>query len=46
VLLIMALAYMFSGVLARAAYSRRRHRRGEQTGSLTPPVHNAGHTSE
>ncbi|MGC2163158.1 MAG: CDP-diacylglycerol--serine O-phosphatidyltransferase [Silvibacterium sp.] len=46
VLLLLALAYMFSGVLARAAYSRRRHRRSEQAASLAPPVHNAGHTTE
>lgn len=43
VLLAMALAYMFSGVLARAAYSRRRHGRGEQHDPIAPPVENAGH---
>jgi len=46
VLLLGALAYMFSGVLARAAYSRRRHRRNEQSASLTPPVSSTGHTTE
>jgi CDP-diacylglycerol--serine O-phosphatidyltransferase len=46
VLLLMALAYMFSGVLARAAYSRRRLRRNEQAGSLSPTTHSAGHTTE
>ena len=46
VLLLGALAYMFSGVLARAAYSRRRHRRSEQSASLTPPVSSTGHTTE
>lgn len=45
-LLLMALAYMFSGVLARAAYSRRRLRKKEQTGSLASHVHSAGHTTE
>jgi CDP-diacylglycerol--serine O-phosphatidyltransferase len=43
VLLVLALAYMFSGVLARAAYSRRRHRKSEQQ-AIAPPVQN--HTSE
>ncbi|HET8637290.1 MAG TPA: CDP-diacylglycerol--serine O-phosphatidyltransferase [Acidobacteriaceae bacterium] len=43
VLLVLALAYMFSGVLARAAYSRRRHRKREQQ-AIAPPVQN--HTSE
>ncbi|HTV04019.1 MAG TPA: CDP-diacylglycerol--serine O-phosphatidyltransferase [Acidobacteriaceae bacterium] len=42
VLLLMALAYMFSGVLARAAYSRRRHRRSEQHETAAP---NTGHTT-
>jgi CDP-diacylglycerol--serine O-phosphatidyltransferase len=46
VLLLLALAYLFSGVLARAAYSRRRHRRSEQSAPIVPPVHNAGHTTE
>lgn len=46
VLLLGALAYMFSGVLARAAYSRRRHRRSEQSASLAPPVRSTGHTTE
>ena len=45
VLLIMALAYMFSGVMARAAYSRRRHRKQGQA-ALAPPVHNHEHTIE
>lgn len=46
VLLIVTLAYLFSGVLARAAYSRRRQRRKEQAAALAPPVHNPEHTSE
>jgi CDP-diacylglycerol---serine O-phosphatidyltransferase len=46
VLLLGALAYMFSGVLARAAYSRHRHRRSEQSASLPPPVRSTGHTTE
>lgn len=47
VLLVMALAYMFSGVLARAAYSRRRHHgHAGQHDPITPPVHNAGHSTE
>jgi CDP-diacylglycerol---serine O-phosphatidyltransferase len=50
VLLLMALAYLFSGVLARAAYSRRRLRRRGQS-ALVPPVHDqpghtTGHTTE
>lgn len=45
-LLLMALAYMFSGILARAAYSRRRHRKHEQSASLVPPVHSPGQTTE
>jgi CDP-diacylglycerol--serine O-phosphatidyltransferase len=45
VLLIMALAYLFSGVLARAAYSRRRHRRTEQA-VIAPAVHPNEHTTE
>ena len=45
VLLIMALAYMFSGVMARAAYSRRRHHKQEQI-ALAPSVHNHEHTIE
>jgi CDP-diacylglycerol---serine O-phosphatidyltransferase len=43
VLLVLALAYMFSGVLARAAYARRRHRKSEQA-AIAPPARN--HTSE
>ena len=35
VLLLMALAYMFSGILARLAYSWQRHRRTAQTQPLT-----------
>ena len=46
VLLLGALAYMFSGVLARAAYSRRRLRRSEQSASLAPPARSTGHTTE
>ncbi|MGC1363452.1 MAG: hypothetical protein WA826_19935, partial [Silvibacterium sp.] len=46
VLLLLALAYMFSGVLARAAYSRRRHRRSEQSSAVVPPVHTTEHTTE
>jgi CDP-diacylglycerol---serine O-phosphatidyltransferase len=45
-LLLMALAYMFSGVLARAAYSRRRHRKQEQTASLAPHLHSTSHPTE
>ena len=46
ILLLMALVYMFSGVLARAAYSRRRHRKYEQSASLASHVHSTSHTSE
>ncbi len=45
-LLVLALAYMFSGVLARAAYSRRRHRRSEQSDTIAPHAHTTGHTAE
>jgi len=45
-LLISALAYMFSGVLARAAYSRRRHRRSEQPEAIAPHAHTTGHSAE
>ncbi|HTW45771.1 MAG TPA: CDP-diacylglycerol--serine O-phosphatidyltransferase [Acidobacteriaceae bacterium] len=46
VLLLMALAYMFSGVLARAAYSRRRHRRSEHQEPAVGTIHDAGHTTK
>ncbi len=35
VLLLLALTYMFSGIAARLAYSRQRHRKSAQTESLT-----------
>lgn len=49
VLLLMALAYLFSGVLARAAYARQRRRHRQP--ALLPPVHDqpghtTGHTTE
>jgi CDP-diacylglycerol---serine O-phosphatidyltransferase len=36
VLLLLALVYMFSGIFARAAYSRQRHRKSAQAEPLTP----------
>lgn len=45
VLLLMALAYMFSGVLARAAYSHRRHRRLELQDAASSAAHDADHTT-
>jgi CDP-diacylglycerol--serine O-phosphatidyltransferase len=35
VLPLLALVYMFSGIAARLAYSRQRHRRPPQVGPLT-----------
>jgi len=43
VLLVIALAYMFSGIAARAAYARQRHRKSAQT---DPLASSAGTTAQ
>lgn len=45
VLLLMAFAYMFSGVLARAAYSHGRHRRMEHDTAPPSASHEAKHST-